>query len=114
VDKGRFVDQRVNLSNPYLSKETRLGELDWCDPKKAYSLGQRLGPNHAQGPIHGPHPSQSQSLPGGPITRGMLKNRSNWASSKMAQTHMGFSHSSDGPKKMWRFEEVYQRAVEYQ
>jgi len=35
-------------------------------------LGQRVGPNHAQGPIHGPHASQSQSPPKG-LTRGMLK-----------------------------------------
>jgi len=48
-------------------------EYVWCDPNKAYSLGQRLGPNHAQGPIHGLHASQSQSPPRGPITRGMLK-----------------------------------------
>jgi len=36
-------------------------------------LDQRLGPNHAQGPIHGPHASQSQSPPRSPIIRGMLK-----------------------------------------
>jgi len=37
-------------------------------------LGQRLGPNHAQGPIHGPHAPSSPSLSRGPIIRGMLKN----------------------------------------
>jgi len=45
----------------------------WCDPNKAYSLGQRLGPNHAQGPIHGPHAPSSPSPSRGPITRSMLK-----------------------------------------
>jgi len=36
-------------------------------------LGQRLGPNHAQGPIHGPHSPSSPSPSRGPITRSMLK-----------------------------------------
>jgi len=47
--------------------------LYWCDPNKAYSFGQRLGPNHAQGPIHGPHAPPSPSPSRGLITRGMLK-----------------------------------------
>jgi len=36
-------------------------------------LGQRLGPNHAQGPIHGPHAPSSPSPSRGPITRSMLE-----------------------------------------
>jgi len=36
-------------------------------------LGQRLGQNHAQGPIHGPHAPSSPGLLRGLITRGMLK-----------------------------------------
>jgi len=47
--------------------------MSWCDPNKAYNLGQRLGPNHAQGSIHGPHAPSSPSPSKGPITRGMLK-----------------------------------------
>ena len=35
-------------------------------------MGQRLGPNHAQDPIHGPHVSQAQSPPKGPRTRGCM------------------------------------------
>ena len=57
----------------------------WCDPNKAYSLDQRLGPNHAQGPIHGQHASQSQCPSRSPITRGMLK-----------KIQLGFIQ--DGPK----------------
>jgi len=37
-------------------------------------LGQRLDPNHAQGPIHGLHAPSSPSPSSGPITRSMLKN----------------------------------------
>jgi len=36
-------------------------------------LGQHLGLNHAQGPIHGPHSPSSPSPSRGPITRSMLK-----------------------------------------
>jgi len=36
-------------------------------------LGQCLGLNHAQGPIHGPHAPPSPSPSRGPITMGMLK-----------------------------------------
>jgi len=43
------------------------------NPNKAYSFGQRLGPNHAQGPIHGSHSPSSPSPSGGPITRSVLK-----------------------------------------
>jgi len=35
-----------------------------------------------------------------PNNKEHAKKRSNWASFKMAQTHMGFSYSSHGPKKM--------------
>jgi len=45
----------------------------WCDPNKAYKLGQRLGPNHAQGPIYDPHAPKDQSPIKGPITRYMLR-----------------------------------------
>jgi len=34
-----------------------------------HAQGQNLGPNHSQGPIHGPHAPKDQS----PITRGMLE-----------------------------------------
>jgi len=106
---NKFNNNR-NHSKERLRKESILG-ANWCDPNKAYSLGQRLGPNHAQGPIHGPHAPSSPSPSRGPLTRGMLK-KSNWASFKMGQTHMDFSYSSHGPKKMWRFEEVSQRVKE--
>jgi len=36
-------------------------------------LGQHLGPNHAQGPIHGPHSPSTPSPSRGPIIRSMLK-----------------------------------------
>jgi len=36
-------------------------------------LGQCLGPNHAQGLIHGPHALKDQSPIKGPITRDMLR-----------------------------------------
>jgi len=36
-------------------------------------LGQRLGPNHAQGPIHGPHAPSSPSPSRGLIIRSKLK-----------------------------------------
>jgi len=32
-----------------------------------------LSPHHVQGPIHGPHASQAQSQPRGPIKRSILK-----------------------------------------
>jgi len=36
-------------------------------------LGQCLGPNHGQGPIHGHRAPSNPSPSRGPITRGMLK-----------------------------------------
>jgi len=33
----------------------------WCIHPKAYSLGQRLSPNHTQGQIHGPHAPKDSS-----------------------------------------------------
>jgi len=36
-------------------------------------LGQRLGPNHAQGLIHGHHAPKDPSPIKGPITRDMLR-----------------------------------------
>jgi len=56
-------------------------------------LGQCLGPNHAQGPIHGPHAPPSPTPSRGPITRGMLK-KIQLGFIQDAQTHIGFSHST--------------------
>jgi len=60
-----YLPNKVHSSHKLLNVKNHIKrEADeiWCDPNKAYSLGQCLGPNHAQGPIHGPYAPSSPSL----------------------------------------------------
>jgi len=62
-------------------------------------LGQRLGPNHAQGPIHGPQAPSSPSPSRGPITRSMLKKIQLGFTQDGSNPH-GLLILFNGPKKM--------------